>query len=233
MEWVWRFTVFAVLTILTQLGGLAYAAGLALRRPWLGGFGAYLALSLAATQVAPAMGRVPLPCFSGETRVLLVLCAMNRHYATPEAAAVTADLGKAVPGTVVLDAGFPFIDGFPLLPHLSHDDGRKVDTALYYDGSPPSPLGYFAFEPGPTDCPDGLWPTMRWDMEWFQPLWPERTLDGARLAAAAQFLANDPRVEKLFLEPHLQARLGLSHPKIRFQGCRAARHDDHIHFQVF
>lgn len=31
-----------------------------------------------------------------------------------------------------LDANFPFKDGFPLLPHLSHDDGRKVDIAFMY-----------------------------------------------------------------------------------------------------
>ncbi|MET0500376.1 MAG: hypothetical protein ABW172_02510 [Candidatus Binatia bacterium] len=27
-------------------------------------------------------------------------------------------------------------------------------------------------------------------------------------------------------------RLGLSSPLLGFQGCRAARHDDHIHIQV-
>jgi hypothetical protein len=36
----------------------------------------------------------------------------------------------------------------------------------------------------------------------------------------------------VFVEPYLAARLGVTAPAIRFQGCRAARHDDHIHFQV-
>ncbi len=31
-----------------------------------------------------------------------------------------------------LDANFPFMNGFPLLPHLSHDDGEKLDLAFYY-----------------------------------------------------------------------------------------------------
>ena len=36
----------------------------------------------------------------------------------------------------------------------------------------------------------------------------------------------------LLLEPHLKTRLKLEkYDKIRFQGCRAARHDDHIHVQ--
>ena len=35
----------------------------------------------------------------------------------------------------ILDANFPFIDGFPLLPHRSHNDGRKVDISLVYETS--------------------------------------------------------------------------------------------------
>ena len=38
---------------------------------------------------------------------------------------------------------------------------------------------------------------------------------------------------KILLEPHLAHRLGVEgRPNIRFQGCRAARHDDHIHVQI-
>jgi hypothetical protein len=40
------------------------------------------------------------------------------------------------------------------------------------------------------------------------------------------------RAERIFIEPYLAARLGVSTPLIGFQGCRGARHDDHIHFQV-
>ena len=135
--------------------------------------------------------------------------------------------------TRVLDANFPFFDGFPLLPHLSHDDGRKVDIAIWYEGGPlRSPIGYFTFEPGPTDCP-ARWLTLRWDLDWLQPLWPDLPLDAPRTAHAVEWIAADPRVEKLFLEPHLQSSMGLAHPKLRFQGCRAARHDDHIHLQLW
>ena len=38
------------------------------------------------------------------------------------------------PGTILnyLEANFPFIDKFPLLPHLSHNDGKKLDVSFHY-----------------------------------------------------------------------------------------------------
>ena len=39
-------------------------------------------------------------------------------------------------------------------------------------------------------------------------------------------------IEKVFIEPHLKTRLNLTSNKIRFHGCQAVRHDDHIHLQV-
>jgi hypothetical protein len=44
--------------------------------------------------------------------------------------------------------------------------------------------------------------------------------------------ADDLAVDRIFIEPHLAQRLGVSSPLVRFQGCRAARHDDHIHVQL-
>lgn len=61
---------------------------------------------------------------------------------------------------------------------------------------------------------------------------PQRTLDTARTREALLWLARDDRVKKILIEPHILERLNIQHPKIRFQGCRAARHDDHIHFQL-
>lgn len=46
------------------------------------------------------------------------------------------------------------------------------------------------------------------------------------------WLAADPRVGRIFVEPHLRESLGLASEKFGFQGCRAARHDDHVHFQL-
>ena len=39
--------------------------------------------------------------------------------------------------------------------------------------------------------------------------------------------------EKLFIEPHLKKSLGFANnPKVKFHGCQAVRHDDHIHLQI-
>lgn len=257
--------VFSLLTALTQIGGAVYLAGRWLaRRGEVTRLSARLAIFLsvyvsattAAALTAPLFGRVPLSCFGGGSLQVQspLYCALSRNFVTVEAKhaaeALSAAMALEFPGTVtlVLDANFPFLDGFPLLPHLSHDDGRKLDIAFYYrdeKGTPlnraaRSPVGYFVFEepvPGAslpcTERDDLL--TLRWNMGFLQGFFPAWTLDEARTGAALRWLALEgPEfgVERIFIEPHLAARLGVAHPYVRFQGCRAARHDDHIHFQV-
>jgi len=211
---------------------------------------AYAGLSSAAVFAAPQFGRQALPCLKREGAVIAMhsplYCVLNRQYASPEMAQPADALGRhmaeAYPGTItlLLDAGFPFLDGFPLLPHLSHDDGQKLDLSFYYQdegqplrGQTRSPLGYFAFEQpaGGDACPKRLL-TLRWNMRPLQPWMRGYALDGPRTAEAMRFLTRAPEVEKIFLEPHLVQTLGVAHSKVRFQGCRAARHDDHIHFQI-
>ncbi|WP_299752432.1 hypothetical protein [uncultured Tateyamaria sp.] len=234
------------LTVLTQVGGLAWLIALFFRQRIIAFLLAYTALTTAAVWIAPNFGRVALNCF--ETGSLQVqswmYCALNRNYVAPELRDVlletAEELDRQYPGTetLVLDANFPFLDGFPLLPHLSHDDGGKVDLAFFYrdetgylPGATRSPIGYFAFEPGPTNCTP-RWLTLRWDFHIIQPLWRDYELDEARTAAVLRILSNNERVGKTFTEPHLVQSLLVAHPRIRFQGCRAARHDDHIHFQL-
>ena len=50
---------------------------------------------------------------------------------------VADQLAKKYPGTVLcyLDANFPFIDGYPLEPHFSHRDGKKLDISLHWKTS--------------------------------------------------------------------------------------------------
>lgn len=238
--------IVVLLTILTQLGGIAWTMSLLFRRRIAAFAVLYCVLWISALFVAPLFGRVPLSCTtSGPLAVQSPLyCVMNRQYVTPELRDVLIELAEDMdsdfPGTItqVLDANFPFLTGFPLLPHLSHHDGRKVDLAFYYrdaDGYLPeatrSPIGYFAFEDGPTQCPPRQL-TLRWDLGWIQGLWKDLDIDDARMIAALNWLARDVRVGKVFIEPHLQRNLGVNHPKLRFQGCRAARHDDHIHLQL-
>gem|GEM_PF-1088889 len=201
---------------------------------------------LASAGIAPQLGRVALPCSVNVLRSQsLLYCAAQRNYVTPElldvANAAAERVNEAYPGTVTLtfDGSLPLFDGLPLIPHLSHDDGEKLDFAFYYTntdglylpGKTRSILGYWAFENTTTDCPRVRW-SLRWDLEWLQVLWPDRRLDAARTAALIAALADDPRVTKIFVEPGLAKLLGLTGAKIRFQGCRAARHDDHIHVQL-
>lgn len=238
---------FLFLTLLTQLGGLAWLLALRFRQRLLA-FVAFYALLLGVAQVtAPLLGRVPLPCGGEPLRMQSVLyCVTMRNFVTPDMAAVALDAAARVagdyPGTVTLalDGGFPFLNGMPLLPHLSHDDGEKLDFAFHYadaagtylPGKTRSPIGYWAFEGAdPGACPP-VWLTTRWGMGWLQPLWPDRPLEPVRTTALIRTLLADPRVGKVFVEPPLAARLGVSDAKLRFQGCRAARHDDHIHTQL-
>lgn len=228
------------LTLLSQIGGVAWLLALPFRRFWRAFIAAYALMWLTAFALAPMAGRVALPCFGETLRSQSILyCALNRHYVTPKLLSLTTDLATHMatehPGTVTLtlDAGFPFTN-LPLLPHLSHDDGEKLDLALYWQGQPgrsKSPLGYWGYADGPTDCPK-RWADLRWDFDLLNQALPDWQLDRPRMTTALQWLANDPRSGKILIEPHIPAALPLAHPKIRFQGCRAARHDDHIHLQL-
>lgn len=239
------FFIFVFLTLVSQLGGLALLIALCFKHRARVFVAAYIVVSVAALWVAPLFGRVPLPCIDGDALQMQskLFCALNRQYVSPELKDVltehSAHMEREFSGTKtrVLDANFPFVAGFPLLPHLSHNDGRKVDLAYYYEGNQGylpgvarSPIGYFAFEQGPTVCPDNAI-TLRWDLAWLQHLWPDYPPESLRMKAALQWLGDNERVGKVFIEPHLQRRFNTQSPKIRFQGCRAARHDDHIHVQ--
>lgn len=255
--------VVLVVTVLTQLGGpFVWAAnGISLRFestsvrwivvPFVSGTLYLLSAVYAFPVVASVVDRVPLNCYSPESVLRpqnYIYCLANRHYVTVELASVVEILEKelqaALPGRTVrfLDAGFPLGGGFPMIPHLSHGDGRRLDLMfLYRDevGKPSdsngSPVGYFAFVQPPGEesdiCPDHLL-TLRWDLEWLQPLFSKPILDTKATRTLLRLIVADPRIGKVLLEPHLKTTLGVENPKIRFQGCRAARHDDHMHIQL-
>jgi hypothetical protein len=218
----WFLTAIAVLalTLLTQIGGVILLLSLGLARLRKAGVGAiglialfvalYAAGSGLSYAVAPAFGRVPLPCYGdGSSRLRMqspIFCILNRQYVTPKmrdaAIALSKRMDQAFPGTttLALDANFPFFDGFPLFPHLSHSDGRKLDVAFFYqdaggrflDQTTRSPIGYFAFEeplPGSVlpcgDRKDLL--TLRWDLGFLQSLWQPLPLEPGRTHEALRF----------------------------------------------
>ena len=149
---IFYVAIFIALTLLTQVGGAIFVIALLADRwflPTLQGWRraaattaifVFLYQALSATVVpalAAAGGRIPLPCYPDAGRPFAAgsrwYCILNRHYADARFVALMTELSQAVdrahPGTITLylDGNFPFVDGFPLLPHLSHNDGRKLD----------------------------------------------------------------------------------------------------------
>ncbi len=208
---------------------------------------AALALLASSDPVNPA-GLVPLPCEGGALQPAASrYCRDEKNFVTPDARQALTGAASRVardhPGAVIryMEASWP--SGVrPMPPHFSHGDGRQVDLALFYRDRSGRPLarspkaafsiaeGYGAFEPprreadrvcvgiaGHHDRPDP--PASR---SW--------RLDDDRTASLIRALSADPRVRRIFIEPHLKSRLGFAaDPKVRFAGCNAARHDDHIH----
>lgn len=176
----WRILLFVLLTVVTQVGGVVYLGSWLWKRwrpstRW--GWSYFPLLYLLVWLVVPFFarlgGRVPLP-YRATTEVplqpqQLFAVLAHRHYVRPalrsEVVAVAQLLAQQNPEMVVtyLDANFPFFDDFPLLPHRSHDDGRKIDLAFFYQqeetltSRAPGFLGYgrcAAPEPGEKNQPE-------------------------------------------------------------------------------
>jgi hypothetical protein len=267
------FLILLLLTLTTQIGGLVFVVCWVVNRfafpvalqGWhraIANVAFFVILYAAATAFlvppwAALGGREPLPCHAESDRPFAaghpLYCLLNRHYVEPRLVTLLTELSRHIdrahPGTTTLflDGNFPFLNGFPLLPHLSHSDGRKLDLAFYYQtpagtylpGRLRSPIGYWAFEQpqrdDPSPCVRSPWLTLRWDMKALQSLYPSLPLEPQRTRAALQWLVTEGErfaIERVFIEPYLASRLGVSSPRFGFQGCRAARHDDHIHIQI-
>jgi len=261
---LWRILLFIVLTVVTQVGGVVYVGSLLCKRwrpsarwGWAYFSVLYLLVWLAVPFLARLGGRVPLP-YRATTEVPLQAQSMftvlaNRHYVKPalktEVVAVAQALAKQNPGMVVtyLDANFPFMDGFPLLPHRSHSDGRKIDLAFFYQqegaltSRAPGLLGYGRCaepKPGETDQPEicankGYWQYSVLPKLAAPVVGRKYVLDEQPTRQLVSAFARRKEIGKLFLEPHLKTRWGLSdYGKIRYHGCGAVRHDDHLHVQM-
>ncbi|MEQ6125364.1 hypothetical protein AAON49_14245 [Pseudotenacibaculum sp. MALMAid0570] len=177
---------------------------------------------------------------------------MNRNYVSPELEDVIVEISEEISvkypeiQLIYLDANFPFFDGFPLLPHLSHNDGKKIDIAFIYNGengSPtndkPSNSGYGVFEEPKENefnqtenCKEkGAW---QYDYPKYLTFGTNSNLTFNQTATKKliELFVQNKNVKKIFIEPHLKQRMNLTSSKIRFQGCKAVRHDDHLHVQV-
>ena len=148
---------------------------------------------------------------------------------------------------VYLDANFPFINKFPLLPHLSHNDGKKIDVSLIYHDTTRrltnkkrSISGYGVYE-FPTKTEYNQNEVCKNKGYWQYDFPKYLTLSSINKNVAfsekgtkklIELILKENTISKLFIEPHLKNRMHLNNKKIKFHGCQAVRHDDHIHFQL-
>jgi len=146
-----RILIVILLTLITQVGGIIWILNFGLYRIGKSQKSRFFRTSsflilylIASFFIVPACaniyGRVALP-IDRSTNLIphnLMTPLLNRHYVKPRLKAELLDISHQVNASnknlkvSYLDANFPFIDGFPLLPHLSHNDGRKVDLCFYY-----------------------------------------------------------------------------------------------------
>jgi hypothetical protein len=214
------------------------------------------AIAFIVPSVAAHFGRVALPVRHSDLKPqhwwVLVLC---RHYVRPELRRISIDVAvemKRRHGSTLLylDAQHPFKDGWPLFPHLSHSDGRKLDVALLWQnrasGTPfvgtPSPIGYGVGEdprPGEHDQTAICGAKGFWQYGYLAKCMSPRQkavyqLDEARTAAMTRLFCQHEGIKRVLIEPYLKKRLNLTDiQNLRHQGCNAVRHDDHIHVELF
>ncbi len=210
--------------------------------------------------LAARFGRVPMNIEASEGEpvepLTMLTVLLNRHYVNLGVKAAVSSVARELRAkykyltVCYLDANFPFWNGFPLLPHASHNDGRKLDIAFFYTdsssgkpvfGKAPSWIGYgVCAEPRAheTNMPALCAEKGYWQYSFLEIITPQINKNAMPLnekltTELIRQLAMSENIGKIFLEPHLKQRLGLQNlSKIRFHGCQAVRHDDHIHIQL-
>ncbi|MEM9678842.1 MAG: hypothetical protein AAF901_00850 [Bacteroidota bacterium] len=244
--------IVVLLTIITQVGGLIWLISLwvAHSRRWKMRYVfpiLYLICNIVIVPpLASALGRVPLPTFNENLKPRnIIYPLLFRNYVDPDLKDMLVETSKHQSINITyLDACFPFIDGFPLLPHLSHSDGKKVDISFMYldknknkTDKKPSLSGYGVFANPENNrtasrcISQGHW---QYDYNKYASFGTLHQLyldkNGTRLLVKQ--LLSHREIQKIFLEPHIKQTLGLTNSKVRFHGCQAVRHDDHIHLQI-
>jgi hypothetical protein len=206
--------------------------------------------------IAKPFGRVPLPYKEKNHLQPLnfLTCFLNRNYVKSElresVLKVANQMNEIYPGTTInyLDANFPFINKFPLFPHLSHNDGKKLDLSFCYNDAKtgkqtnncPSFIGYGIIEEPTANeintaslCDkNGNWEYSLLSKIVSQKNKVNYSFNKDKTRSLVTLFASANSIGKIFIEPHLKIRLGLTSNKIKFQGCKSVRHDDHLHIQL-
>jgi hypothetical protein len=252
--------VFGLLTVITQIGGIVYLLSLLISRNWnkklrfktpiifMGLY--FFATLLIVPFVAPIFGREKVKHTKNISATNYMTVLLNRNYVKPDLNKLLLNTAKNLEGTEIeihyLDASFPFINKFPLLPHLSHNDGKKIDISLIYESNgiikkgQKSVSGYGVFE-GPNSnefdqiskCVDNGY--IQYDFPkylTFGSINYDYVFSEKGTKKLINTILNNQNLGKLFIEPHLKSRMNLKDKRIRYHGCKAVRHDDHIHVQL-
>ncbi len=253
--------LFVVLTAITQIGGLVLLLGIFISKFWKTEFKFkksvlfiffYLLTTLFVVPIiAPFFGREKIQNTTKIKPTNYMTILLNRNYVCAELNQLLAKTQQDLDGTAIeiryLDANFPFLNKFPLLPHLSHNDGKKLDLSLVYqtkDGristKQKSVSGYGVFEVPKANeynqinaCfKKGFFQYDYSKYMTFGKINKDLIFSEKGTKKLIKSLLKNKALGKLFIEPHLKHRLKVSNPKIRYHGCSAVRHDDHIHIQT-
>ncbi len=273
LKFILRFIVFCILTIFTQIGGLIYLINFSTHKiidkkignKWIARLyklTSFLVLYCFATFIivpllAKPFGRVQLPIMASRNLQPYNFMSgfFNRNYVKPELRnivfEVADEMNKKYPGTIIkyLDANFPFINGFILFPHQSHNDGQKLDLAYCYDdtrkGQPTNevPVSFMGY--GICQEPNSLEYSSTEECEgkgyilysMLMKVMPKGdkanfSLNEQKTKELVSLFATRSDIHEIFIEPYLKTRLKLDYEKIHFQGCISVRHDDHFHIQL-
>ena len=255
LKFIGHFIIILVLTALTQVGGLIWlisiliAIKLKKRKRFIFPI-LYLTFNLFIIPlIAPIFGRTQLPVFNASIKPQnYVYTLAFRNYVTPKLKdyLIKSSIELAHLGIQIkyLDANFPFFDGFPLLPHLSHNDGKKIDIAFQYKiqigkttNKKPSLFGYGSYikNETPTNnyCKWKVFCQYEITKYLYISFINNLVLEKNNKKFLIESLLKHTKNQKLFIEPYLKQELGLQkYSQIRFHGCQAVRHDDHIHLQI-
>lgn len=256
--------IFVLLTIISQIGGIVYFISLFVakkvavcKNSIANMLVLFLLIYVVATFlivpfVAPIYGRERIKLKQNTKPASFITNILNRNYVIPEVNVLLNKTATKLNNTEIqlryLDANFPFINGFPLLPHLSHNDGKKIDISYVYEDkigtitSKNKTISGYGFFEEPINNEINQTKICKGKGHPFYDFTKHLTLGtknkhlkfsvkGNRLLLDALLVQS--KTSKIFIEPHLKHRLKLKHPKIRFQGCKAVRHDDHIHLQIY
>ena len=262
MKLILHLVFIGFLTITTQIGGIVHIIAIfinsktKLKNRWYR-FLSFVFLYLLTTfvitpQIAPLFGREKITNNPYVQNHFFITTLCNRNYVKPKLNQSLQTIGKQLQHTypnlqvIYLDANFPFINKFPLFPHLSHSDGKKIDLSFIYKNAnnslnkKPSTSGYGVFEK-PTKLENNKTNYCKQKGYWQYDLTKYMTFgtfnNNLKFSAKAtryfiKLILQQPTTQKIFIEPHLKKRMKLKNPKIRFHGCQAVRHDDHIHLQI-